>query len=49
VVVLQSLLFSYILFHWIKEPQRRWLPWTLGVAFCITLLLTVLGLLTTKR
>ena len=48
-VVLQSLLYSYILFHWMKEPQKRWLRWTLGAAFCIALLLPVLGLLTTGR
>ena len=48
-VVLQSLLFSYIQFHWMKEPQKRWLRRTHGAAFCIALLLPVLGLLTTGR
>ena len=48
-VVLQSLLFSFILFHWVNAPRKRWLGWTLGAAFCIVLLLPVLGLLTTRR
>ena len=48
-VVLQSLMFSFILYHWVNEPQKRWLRWTLGAAFCIVLLLPVLGLLTTRR
>ena len=48
-VVLQSLLFAFILFHWVVHPEKRWLRWALGVAFCITLLLPVLGLLTTRR
>ena len=48
-VVLQSLLFSFILFHWVNAPRKRWLSWTLGVAFGVALLLPVLGLLTTRR
>jgi len=48
-VVLQSLLFSFILFKWVNQPEKGWLRWTLSVAFGIVLLLPVLGLLTTKR
>ena len=48
-VLLQSFLFSFILFRWVDQPEKRWLRWTLGTAFCIVLLLPVLGLLTTKR
>jgi hypothetical protein len=48
-VVLQSFVFSFILFRWVDQPNKRWLSWTLGAAFCIVLLLPVLGLLTTKR
>jgi hypothetical protein len=48
-VLLQSFLFSFILFHWVDEPQKRWLRWTMYVAFGIALLLPVLGLLTTRR
>jgi hypothetical protein len=48
-VVLQSFLLSFILYHWVKGPRRRWLDWTLGVAFGIVLALPVLGLLTQGR
>jgi hypothetical protein len=44
-VLLQSLLFSTILFYWINPPERRWLNWTLGAAFSIVMILPVLGLL----
>jgi hypothetical protein len=44
-VVLQTLLFSFILFHWVNQPQRRWLPWALSTAFGVVMLLPVLGLL----
>ena len=48
-VLLQSFLFSFLLFYWVNEPQKRWLWWTMLAAFCIVLLLPVLGLLTTRR
>ena len=44
-VLLQSLLFSVILFYWVNHPEKRWLSWTLGVAFSIVIILPVLGLL----
>ena len=47
-VLLQSLLLSFILFHWVNHPEKRWLGWTLGVAFCVVMALPVLGLLTTR-
>jgi len=47
-MLLQSFLFSFILFHWVNAPRKRWLGWTMRVAFCIVLLLPVLGLLTTR-
>ena len=48
-VVLQSLLLSLILYHWVRGPRRRWLDWALGVAFVLVMLLPVLGLLTRSR
>ena len=48
-VVLQSFLLSLILFHWVNHPEKRWLSWTLGIAFCVVLLLPTLGLLVTPR
>ena len=46
-VLLQSLLFSVILFYWVNHPGKRWLDWTLGVAFSIVVILAVFGLLVT--
>jgi hypothetical protein len=48
-VLLQSFLFSGVLFHWVNHPEKRWLNWTLGIAFGIVMMLPVLGLLTTQR
>ena len=47
-VLLQSLLFSFVLFHWVDHPEKRWLGWTLGLTFCLVMILPVLGLLTTR-
>jgi hypothetical protein len=44
-VLLQSLLFSVILFYWVNHPGRRWIDWTLGVAFSIVIILPLVGLL----
>jgi hypothetical protein len=46
-VLLQSFLFSAILFYWVDHSRRRWLDWTLGAAFSIVVILAVLGLLVT--
>jgi len=46
-VLLQSLLFSVVLFYWVNHPGKRWLDWTLGVGFSIVVILAVLGLLVT--
>jgi hypothetical protein len=44
-VLLQSLLFSVALYYWVNHPEKRWLSWTLGVAFSIVIILGSLGLL----
>lgn len=44
-VLLQSLLFSVVLFYWVNHPDKRWVNWTLGVVFAIVMMLPVLGLL----
>ena len=43
-VLLQSFLFSTILFYWVNRPGNGWLNWTLGIAFTIVVILIVLGL-----
>ena len=44
-VLLQSLLLSVILCHWVNQPEKRWLNWGLSMAFVFVLLLPTLGLL----
>jgi hypothetical protein len=44
-VLLQSLLLSLLVFYWVHHSEKRWLNWTLGVAFILMLLLPALGLL----
>lgn len=46
-VVPQALLLSVILCYWVNHP-KKWLNWTLGVVFVVTMTLPVLGLLTRK-
>jgi len=43
-VLLQSLLFSFVLFYWVNHPGKPWLNWTLGIVFSIVMLLPLLGL-----
>jgi hypothetical protein len=43
--IIQSLLFSWLLFYWVNHPDKRWLSWVLGIAFVLVLLLPALGLL----
>ena len=47
-VLLQSFLFSVILFYWVNHPEKRWFSWTLGIAFSIVMILPVLGLLVSQ-
>lgn len=44
-VVLQSLLLSLVLVYWLHHPEKRWLTWTMGIAFVVGMLLPILGLL----
>ena len=47
-VLLQSFLLSVVLCYWVNHPEKRWLDWTLGIAFCIVIILPLLGLLTAQ-
>lgn len=48
-VLLQTFLLSIILSYWVNHPEKRWLNWTLGIVFCVLMILPVLGLLVTPR
>ena len=47
-IVVQSLLLSMVLCYWVNHRDKKWLNWTMGVAFVIVIVLPVLGLLTTQ-
>ena len=44
-VLIQSLLFSALLFYWVNHPQRKWLTGVLTIAFALVLFFPALGLL----
>jgi hypothetical protein len=48
-VLLQSLLFSVLLFYWVNHAGNRRLNWILGIAFSIVMILPVIGLLVRQR
>ena len=48
-VGVQTLLFSVVLCYWVGHPEKRWLPWVMGVTFALVLILPVLGLLAGPR
>jgi hypothetical protein len=45
-VTVQSFLLSGLLYYWVNNREKKWLSWVLGIAFGLTLLMSVLGLLT---
>jgi hypothetical protein len=47
-VLLQSFLFSLILFHWVNHAEKRWLSWALGIVFCVVMTLPLMGLLSSS-
>ena len=47
-VLLQSFLFSVILFYWVNHPGKPWLDRTLGIVFSILMILPLLGLLVAR-
>ena len=48
-VVPQALLLSAITGYWTRHPEKKWLNWTLGVLFVLTVVLPILGLLAQGR
>ena len=44
-VVVQSLLLSAVLYYWVVNPEKKWLNWVLGIAFGLTILMPIMGLL----
>ena len=44
-VLVQSFVYSLVLFYWINHPEKRWLTWVLVIMFCILMTFPILGLL----
>jgi hypothetical protein len=44
-VLAQALLLASLLFYWVNHPEKRWLSWTLGAIFFVSLALPIIGLL----
>ena len=45
--VLQTILFSFVTWYWVRNPNARWLTITLWVLFAVVMALPTLGLLAT--
>ena len=48
-IVPQALLFSALLFYWVRNPGKVWLNWVLGAAYGICVVLPLMGLLASRR
>lgn len=48
-IVPQALLFSLLLFYWVRRSDKKWLNWALDVPYAICLLLPLLGLLAPSK
>lgn len=47
-VVPQAVLLSAILCYWVNYREKKWLSWTLGSIFFVSMVLPLLGLMATK-
>ena len=45
-ILIQSFLFSTLLYYWVNHPEKRWLNWLLGILFVLAILLSLMGYLT---
>lgn len=44
-VLMQSLLLAWGTFYWVRNPEKRWINWVLGIGFVVVMLFPLLGLL----
>ena len=44
-VILQTLLFSAVVFYWVNHHEKKWVTWVLAICFFLILILPALGLL----
>ena len=48
-IVPQALLFSALLFYWVRHPGKVWLNWLLGAAYALCVLLPLVGMLASRK
>jgi hypothetical protein len=48
-IVTQVVLLSALLSYWVNHPGKKWLSWSLSVAFCLVIALSTMGLLMAQR
>lgn len=48
-IVPQAVLLSGLLFYWVRNPQKRWLNWALGIPYALCIVLPLLSLVAPKR
>jgi hypothetical protein len=44
-VLVQSFVYSLVLYYWVNHAEKRWLTWVLVIMFCILMTFPILGLL----
>jgi hypothetical protein len=48
-IVTQAVLLSALLCYWVNHPEKKWLNWTLGVAYAVCVALPMMALVAPKR
>jgi hypothetical protein len=48
-IVTQAVLLSVLLCYWVNHPEKKWLNWTLGVAYAVCVALPMMALVAPKR
>lgn len=48
-IVTQALLLSLLLTYWVNHPAKKWMSWTLGVAYVVCVSLPMMALLAPKH
>ena len=44
-VLIQSGLLAFLTHYWVNHPEKHWLSWVFGIAFILTILLSMIGVL----
>jgi hypothetical protein len=42
-ILIQSFLFSALLYYWVNHPEKRWLNWLMGILFSLVVLMSLMG------